>query len=117
MKQLPSCTGNLQLQSGGLVHLLSARAALLLANQLAHSFMLPSACCRMSRSFGAYNKKGYCGSGSCHQFAIVIGEFNLNLGEAVSAASVAFHFECHIVHRVAVPSWLRGQQPCAQGQW
>eukprot|EP00891_Asterochloris_glomerata_P000143 jgi/Astpho2/143/fgenesh1_pg.00004_%23_47_t len=37
---------------------------------------------RMSRSFGAYNKKGYCGSGSCHQFAIVIGEFNLNLGEA-----------------------------------
>lgn len=68
---------------------------------LAHLFMLLRPCCRMSRSFGAYNKKGYCGSGSCHQFAIVIGEFNLNLGEAVSPASVAIHFGCH--------SW---QLPC-----
>ena len=69
-------------------------------DQLAHSFMLPNACRRMSRSFGTYNKKGYCGSGSCHQFAIVIGEFNLNLGEAVSPASVAFHSGCHVKHLV-----------------
>lgn len=41
---------------------------------------------RLSESFGYLNKKGFCSGTTCHVFAVVMGEFNVNFGQTDDVA-------------------------------
>lgn len=57
---------------------------------------------RLSESFGYLNKKGFCSGSTCHIFAVVMGEFNVNFGQTVSTDFRYFYLSWVMPNTMAV---------------
>ncbi|KAK9803427.1 hypothetical protein WJX72_011774 [[Myrmecia] bisecta] len=60
---------------------------------------------RLSKSFGYFNKGGYCTGATCHVFPVIIGEIGSSLADARDMPSL-----------VDIRSWMLNVAPAADGQ-